>query len=93
MLRCVRTRSEPSGGADPTTAKGSKTRLVFPIFDALCHAKGLYTDGEKARALEIDPSHLSHMRHGRYGAGPWVIRKALELFPPIRHQDLFEEAS
>lgn len=92
MLPCVRTRSDAPSGADPTT-KGSRTRLVFTIFDALCNAKGLTTDGQKARALDIDPSHLSHMRAGRYGAGPEVIRKALELFPPIRYQDLFEEAT
>ena len=86
----MRTRSEPPTGADPTT-KGSKTRLVFTIFDALCNAKGLLTDAARAEALEIDRSHLSHMRAGTYGAGPHVIRHALKLFPPIRYQDLFEE--
>lgn len=92
MLCCVRTRSDAPSGADPGT-KGSRTRLVFTVFDALCNARGLTSDAQKAQALDIDRSHLSHMRAGRYGAGPEVIRKALELFPPIRYQDLFEEAS
>lgn len=92
MLHGVRTRSEAPSAADPTT-KGSRKRLIFTVFDALCNAKGLTTDGQKARAIGIDPSHLSHMRAGRYGAGPEVIHKALELFPPIRYQDLFEEAT
>lgn len=69
------------------------TRLRFDVFEALCNAKNLHSDGQRAKALDISQPHMTRMKAGECGAGRKVIRNALALFGPIRYEDLFEEVA
>lgn len=66
--------------------------MRFDIFDALCTARGLNNDLQRARALGISHPHLGRIRSGHTGVGPKFIDAALSLLG-CRFEDVFERRS
>lgn len=54
-------------------------RVRFDVFDALCNAKGLTLDIQRAGALGIHHTHLGRIRKGNARAGGKFIASTLEL--------------
>lgn len=76
----------------PDPGPRAVTRVKFTIFDALCNAKGLVNDQQRAKALGISHPHLSRIRRNQCGAGSKVISRALKLLGPgVEYNDLFED--
>lgn len=67
-------------------------RVRFDVFDALCNAKGLELDIQRAGALGIHHTHLGRIRKGKAQVGGKFIAATLDLLN-VPFEVVFERRS
>jgi len=87
---CVITHAAPEGAAE--TGTRAVVRVRFDAFDALCNAKNLTLDIQRAGALGIHHTHLGRIRKGQAQVGGKFIAATLDLLN-VPFEVVFERRS